>query len=294
MNVLAKEADLPRERIDADYNARASVSPAVFDAAMKAYRSESDVAYRHVASHLDIVYDEESGQTLDLFGVTESVRPVFVFIHGGYWRALSKSDSAFMAGVLARHGIATAVVDYRLAPAVSLGEIVREVRAAVAFLWRSGGRYGIDRDRIVAGGSSAGGHLTGCLLAGGWHDRFAVPENVIKGALPISGIFHLAPIAKSFVQEWIKLDEASIQELSPAVHMPRSGCDIVVAYADSEPDGFKRQSVEYCRMWELAGYKGRLMEIPHRNHFDVLLDLCSESTPLTKALLDLFDGIKRN
>jgi arylformamidase len=292
MHNLADEAGWPADRLDIDYNARASVTPAVFEAAMQAYRGQSDIAYRDTASHLNIVYDEQSGQTLDVFGATGAARPVFVFIHGGYWRALSKLDSAFMAGMLARHGIATAVIDYRLAPAVSLSEIVREVRAAVAFLWRSGDRYGIDPNRIVVGGSSAGGHLTGCLLAGGWHQDFGVPENLIKAALPISGLFHLAPIAKSFVQEWIKLDDSSIKALSPVLHMPRSGCEIVLAYADGEPNGFKRQSAEYHHMWESAGFKARLIEIPYRNHFDVLLDLASEDSLLTRALLGLFSNIR--
>jgi arylformamidase len=292
MNILADEAGWPTERLDGDYNARASVAPAVFDAAMRGYRSQSDIAYREVTSHLNIVYDEESGQTLDVLGVADVARPVFVFIHGGYWRALSKLDSAFMAGMLARHGMATVVIDYRLAPAVSLSEIVREVRAAVSFLWRSGESYGIDPNRMVAGGSSAGGHLTGCLLAGSWHESFAVPENLIKAALPISGLFHLAPIAKSFVQDWIKLDEPSIQALSPALHLPRLGCEIVLAYADGEPNGFKRQSIEYHRLWKSAGFKASLIEIPRRNHFDALLDLASDDSLLSRALLKLFADIQ--
>lgn len=57
-----------------------------------------------------------------------------------------------MAGMLAAEGIATVVVDYRLAPEVSLAEITREVRAALAFVWRHGGEYGLDPDRIAVGG----------------------------------------------------------------------------------------------------------------------------------------------
>lgn len=292
MHTLADEAGWPIDRLNEDYNARASVAAPVFDAAMWAYRSQSDVAYREFASHLNVLYDEESGQTLDVLGAADTARPVFVFIHGGYWRALSKLDSAFMAGVLARRGIATVVIDYRLAPAVSLGEIVREVRAAVSFLWRYGERYGIDTNRIVVGGSSAGAHLAGCLLAGGWHQNFGVPENLIKAALPISGLFHLAPIAKSFVQDWIRLDESSIHALSPALHIPRLGCEIVLAYADGEPNGFKRQSTEYHRIWKSAGFKADLIEIPHRNHFDVLLDLALDDSSLTRTLLRLFAGIQ--
>ncbi|MBT1154074.1 alpha/beta hydrolase [Aminobacter anthyllidis] len=289
MSVLAEEANWPREVLDRDYGARASVTPEVFEAAMRDYRSRSEEMRSH-ATHVDVVYDEPSGQTIDIYGTGATPRPVFVFIHGGYWRMLSKQDSAFMAAMLAKQGIATAVVDYRLAPEVSLDEIVREVRAAIGFLWRTGKDYGIDPDRIHVGGSSAGGHLTGAVLSSGWHEGEGVPEDVIKGALPISGLFHLAPIANSFVQDWIKLDAAAAERLSPAANIARVGCPIVVAYADGEPDGFRRQSTEYDRLWREAGFASELMQIPGRNHFDVLLDLATEDTVLSKALVRLIKG----
>jgi arylformamidase len=288
---LADEADWPRERLDRDYSARGTVTPELFNVEMRRYRSLSEEFGSPWMTHRDVVYDRVSGQTLDVFGTTTGqLRPVFVFIHGGYWRMLSKHDSAFMAGMLARHGIASIAVDYRLAPEVSLAEIVREVRAAVAFLWRHGRDYGIDPARIFVGGSSAGGHLAGTVIAGGWHGKFGVPENIVKGAMPISGLFHLAPIAKSFVQDWISLDDAAVCTLSPAENLPRSGCPIVLAYAAGEAGGFRRQSLEYHRLWRESGFCSVLIEVPDRNHFDVILDLADENTALSRALLRLING----
>jgi arylformamidase len=284
----------PREKLDRDYSARGTVTPETFDAEMRRYRALSDEFGAPWATHRDVVYDEASGQALDIFGTaTGELRPVFVFIHGGYWRMLSKGDSAFMAGMLARHGIASVALDYRLAPEVSLGEIVREVRAAIAFLWHHGRRYGTDPERIYVGGSSAGGHLTGTVIAGGWHEAFGVPEDAVKGAMPISGLFHLAPIAKSFVREWIALDEEAVKVLSPAENLPRKGCPVVLAYADSEAGGFKRQSAEYHRLWCDAGFFSQLIEVPDRNHFDVILDLVDENTTLSQALLALIGAFSR-
>lgn len=288
---LADEAGWTRERLDADYNARATVGDR-FPEEMLAYRQSSDAVRERWLSHADIVYDAESGQTLDIFGADPSgtLRPVFVFVHGGYWRALSKYDSAMMAGMLGEQAIATAVIDYCLTPEVSLDEIVREVRTALAFLWHNGGRYGIDPGNMHIGGSSAGAHLAGMLLAGGWHEPFGVPVTLVKSALPISGLFDLAPIAASFAQEWLSLDKDAVAALSPIRHMPVAGCPVVVAWAQGEAPGFKRQSAAFAEAWSKAGYSTSTMEVPGRNHFDILMELRDRDTKLSKALVALIKG----
>lgn len=287
---LAGEAALPRAVLDVDYNARASVAPATFEASMQRYRTMSDACRRDWLERAELVYDTDSGQTLDVFGDRSATRrPVFVFVHGGYWRALSKDDSSFMAGTLARSGIATAAVDYRLAPDASIGEIVREVRAACAYLWRNADSLGIDPDRIFVGGSSAGAHLAATVLSGGWHAGAGVPPDIVKGALLVSGLFHLGPIAKCFAQEWARLDDHAVAELSPALNPPATPCPVAVAYASGEPAGFVRQSLGYAALLRSRGNPVDVLEVPDRNHFDVILDLADAGSHLTRSLLALVD-----
>lgn len=288
-DTLAEEAIWPEARLNEDYNARATVSTDAFAAEMVRYRAASEAARTPWGRAFDVVYDTESGQTLDIFGPEPDGRPkpVFVFLHGGYWRALSKRDSAMMADTLARQGIMTVAVDYRLAPAVTLSEIVREVRAAIAFLWREGARFGIDRDRITVGGSSAGGHLTGAVLAAGWQAALGLPEQPLHAAMPISGLFELAPLAHTFPQEWLSLSEDDIAALSPLRHIPKAGCPIVLAWSEHEPQGFKRQSESYLDAWTSAGHTGRAVEVANRNHFSVLMDLTDPQSDLSAALTSL-------
>lgn len=287
MNPLIDEKHLSRARLDTDYNARATVSPDQFDEEMARYRAATDRARQSCARDLDVVYDAESAQTLDIYGPPKAsgdLLPVFIFIHGGYWRALSKDDSGMMAEGLAARGAATVAVDYRLAPQVTLAEIVREVRAAVAFIWHEGARYGLDRNRISVGGSSAGGHLVGEILAAGWHEAMNVPEDLVTFALPISGLFELAPLSNTFAQDWLHLDDQLIAACSPIRHIGCVKHPVTIAWADHEPAGFRRQSAAFAARCTAAGASVRVLEIPHCNHFNVLMEFQDECSVLSQAL----------
>ncbi len=290
MSPLTHEINLSPAQLDADYNARATVTAAAFDAEIERYRAATSLARQSWARALDVIYDAESGQRLDIYGPAPRADgapvPVFVYLHGGYWRALSKGDSAMMADLLARAGIATVVIDYQLSPEVRLGEIVRQVRAAMAFVWHKGRDYGLDLAQISVGGSSAGGHLTGAVLAQGWHEDFALPNDFIRFAMPISGLFELAPISRSFAQGWLNLDEAEVAALSPMRHLPEKGCPMVLAWAEKEPAGFMRQSRAYGAEWRKTGAPLHEIEIAGRNHFDILMDFTDPQSALARALVE--------
>lgn len=88
-----------------------------------------------------------------------------IFLHGGFWRRLGKEDFGWLSSPFASQGIAVAIVDYGLAPATALEEIVAQSRRSVAWLHGHADHLGFDRNRIVAAGHSAGGHLTAMMLA---------------------------------------------------------------------------------------------------------------------------------
>ncbi|MDQ2926833.1 MAG: alpha/beta hydrolase, partial [Pseudomonadota bacterium] len=277
--------------VDAAYRPSAALAPGVFEANMVLYRERSAEAYRTLPHERDVCYDAPSGQCLDIFSAPgPGLKPVFVFIHGGYWRMLSKNESTFMAGALTRRGISVAIVDYTLAPAVKLPEIVRQVRRSIAWLYKNGSAHGLDPDRIFVGGSSAGGHLTGALVAGGWHEAFGLPDDAIKGAMPVSGVFDLLSLSKSFVNEWMAFDEQQIQELSPIRHLPPQPCKLVLTWGENETSGFKVQSRDYLAAWQGAGFSAEAIEIAGRNHFDVVLDWCDDDSQMTELCASMVLG----
>lgn len=287
------DAGLDRAALDVDYSARNTVSDAVFESCIARY-TEQTAAARGLATALDAVFDPASGERVDVYGtVAAERRPAVLFIHGGYWRALGRKDSGFMAAGLAAQGVATAVPDYSLAPAVNLTEIVRQVRAAFAWLWHTAPELGIDRRRIVVCGSSAGGHLAGTLLSGGWQAGMGLPEDAVAAGLPISGLFELSPVARTLPNEWMRLSAEEIEQLSPLRRLPRRGCPVVVAVARNEAPGFHRQSRAYDAAWRAAGFRSELCVVPDRHHFDVVFDLDDPSTALGGCLARLVRGTGR-
>lgn len=193
-----------------------------------------------------------------------------------------------MAGALANAGVATVSIDYGLAPETPLEEIVRQVRAAIAHVYRHGHRYGVDPDRITVGGSSAGGHLVACTMLHGWQAEFGLPRDVVKAALPISGLFDLRPLVTSFANEWLGLDAARAAGLSPLLHAQRPGPQATIAVAEHDGAGFLGQSAQFHQRWSEHS-PSELFVVPGRNHYDVFLELADQDSALTAKLLGLIE-----
>ena len=222
-----------QQTLDREYNARATVSEAAFDAALLRYAEDSARMRGTLPCLLDRPYGPSPDEVLDIFPAGDGA-PLFVYVHGGYWRMLSHKDSSFMAEAFTASGVAVAAVNYSLVPAVDLDEIVRQCRAAIAWLHANAADFGADPERIFIAGSSAGGHLVGMLIAGGWHEAFGVPEDVIKACCGLSGIYDLQPLRHSMINDWVGLDTATAERNSPIRHLPRAGCPLIVSCGESE------------------------------------------------------------
>lgn len=268
-------------QIDYDYNARESVAD--FDAEFGKLIELSNRAMAEYPRQADIVFDADSGSALDLYGVAEG-RPVFLWIHGGYWRLGTKEGNAFAVPGLVSHDVAVAVMDYSLAPAVTLEQIVHEVRTAVAWLHREGPSMGLDTRKVHVGGSSAGGHLTGAVLADGWRQDYGLPGDMIGAALAISGIFDLEPLLRTQVNSWMNMDMGTVAALSPIRHVPdQTDAHLVLSVGGKERDGFLRETQAFQETWTARGHKLTSVEMAGYNHFDITGTLTQSEGELVNA-----------
>ncbi len=228
----------------------------------------------------DVAYGDHPDELVDIFPAGKGA-PIFFFIHGGYWRMLSHKDSSFMAPACVENGVAVVAVNYSLTGSgATIDLIVDQCRRALAWTHRNAESFGGDPSRIFVSGSSAGGHLTGMMVAGGWHDRYGVPADIVRGAVPLSGIHDLEPLQLSCINDWAGLDVEGALRNSPVRHLPDAGCPLIVSYGHTETSEFKRQSHLLADAWTARGWQADCFEHPTRNHFDIVFDLCDPGSLL--------------
>ena len=277
--------DFDQVQLDIEYNARGTVPDyTIFGRENDAYSEEARLSLECM---LDMSYGDHPDEVIDIFPAGPKA-PVFLYFHGGYWRANSQKQAAAMAPNFVKHGITVVPVNYSLAPGASLDEIIRQSREAVAWVWKYGAEeFAAHTDRIFIGGTSAGGHITGMVLAGGWHDEFGVPAKCVKGALALNGLYDLEPVRLSEPNEWAQLDEAAAYRNSPIYQLPEHGCPLIVSFGGSETSEFKRQSKIYAAAWRDRGWPCSEFEVTECNHFNIPQQLRDPATRLCREVFEM-------
>jgi len=234
---------------------------------------------------LDIAYGPGEREKLDLFRPVNPRGPVVVMIHGGAWRRLSKGRAAFSAPAVLDAGAGFVALGFDLIDKVPLAEMVRQVRAGVAWVFENAATYGLDPERIFVHGFSSGAHLAANVLSDGWRADAGLPEDLVKGAVLCSGPYDLEPVILSARSEYLKLDAAGAEALTPIRHIPDRGPPIVVAWGDGELAEFRRQGAAFAEAWSDAGNAVETIELAGANHFDACLTFADSDGPLVAAAL---------
>lgn len=283
---------MDRAALDRAYNARAAVAD--FDAYARGFTSNSAQTRQRLMLESDVPYGPHCDELLDVFfaggtrpsaAASSGGAPIHLFLHGGYWRLLTKDENSYVADVMAPAGACVMVNSYSLAPAVKLDVIVRQCQAAVAWAYRNGARFGGDPEKLYISGHSAGGQLVAMMLATDWEAEYGLPANIIKGAVCLSGLFDVRPLGRAFTNEWLELSPIEAVRNSPQQQPLRSQCPVLVAYGGAEPAGFIYQSHCYAEKLTAAGVDVALMERPGLDHFALCNELMDRDSPLTKAVL---------
>ncbi len=132
----------------------------------------------------------------------------YIYLHGSAW-AIGDKDmyTRLFFQHLVAQGHTVMDVSYRLCPEVDIYGMIGDVKRAVAWMKSNASRYGVNPEKIVLGGGSAGGHLA--LLAGyaPQHPELT-PEDLTSADLSVCGVIsHYGPTDLLFLFEYMKLQK---------------------------------------------------------------------------------------
>ena len=255
------------------------------------WQAESAKVRQSEAGLLDLAFGSAPMEQLDFFPAEQAGAPLLVFIHGGYWRSLDKSDFTFIVPAYRRAGFNVALTNYTLSPHASVEEITRQQLRALAWLYRRSARLDFDRNRIAIAGHSAGGHLAAMMMAAHWSVFGSdLPSDLIKAGVLMSGLYDLEPVRHAeFINTDLKLDKSSALRLSPAWMPQPNAAPFITAVGDLESDEFKRQTALIASQWR-HGFR-REIPLQQENHFTICDCFGDESHPLFKASCELISSL---
>lgn len=277
---------VPDDVLEQHYNPRAAI--ANIDELIAGLEPAAVAAREEYGGEFDLRYGEDEKQTFDVHRAAASglgdPPPAFVFIHGGYWRALDKSDYSFVARAFIAAGATVINVNYDLCPSVSLDAIVRQARELIVHLHRNAADLGIDGERIYVVGHSAGAHLVAMLLGHDW-GADGLPADVIKGAGCLTGIYEPGVVRRISVNDDVRLDAEAAERNDCILHPPRSPVPVVVAVGGDETEGWIAQSQAYAAACREAGCTVAEIVVDGTNHFTMLNACITPGTPPFEAML---------
>jgi arylformamidase len=240
-----------------------------------AYRLAGDAQF-------DQRYGSRERQRYDLFRAADADAPLVVYIHGGYWQRGDRKDYSFVARELNAQGIAVAVPSYTLCPAVSVMEIGDEIQQCLAALWKQ------TKKRPTVIGHSAGGHLTAEMMSRSWSGFTGVPADLVHTGYAISGVFDLAPLIGTSINEAVGLKEGIARAASPLFRPPPpKGRRLVAAVGGEESAEFLRQSREIAEKWSAVGVEARCEVIAGANHFTIVDELIRPGSVMLTQIVTL-------
>ena len=265
---------------EADFNDRKGVPEYLstnerWSMVASAYRLAGD-------TQLNQPYGSSERQRYDLFRAADTDAPLIVYIHGGYWQRGDRKEFSFVARELNANGITVAIPSYSLCPAVSVMEIGDEIQLCLAVLWKQ------TKKRPTVIGHSAGGHLAAEMLARDWSRFAGVPVDLVRAGYAMNGLFDLAPLIGTDLNETLGLTPGTARAASPLFRPPPpKGRRFVAAVGTDAGQELVHQSRTIAQNWSKVGVDAKCEVAEGTNHFTIVDQLITPGSSTFKQVVAL-------
>ena len=230
----------------------------------------------------NIPYAALPREQLDIYPSLQPSSKTLVFIHGGYWHKWDKSSFQFIGAAFSNYGITTVLINYPLAPELSIDQISASCRLAIHWIYKNIAAYNGDPGQLYIAGHSAGGHLSAMLLATDWKLFNLIPDT-IKGVCVISGLFNLIPICLSDINKSLKMEMETALQNSPVHLLPATQCPLSIVVGGNETNEFLDQSKELYTCWK-ESISAEIIQIPGLNHYSIVETILDPQSCLHQAM----------
>ncbi|WP_454691315.1 alpha/beta hydrolase [Achromobacter aloeverae] len=225
----------------------------------------SELARQRFNMIADVRVGARDEERLDIFSSDKPDAPILIFVHGGWWRGGTRKGWSYLAFSFLKLGYTVVISDYTLCPKATVPDITQASRAAVAWSYENAEKINGDRNRIFLVGHSAGGQQAGMMAVTDWK-QYGLPQDVLKGVVPMSGIFDMREFQSCFLQPYLQLTGDTAYTESPLFHIPETAPPILVMLGDEESVGFHRQSETFAKAWKDKGHRAEYYAVPGEDH----------------------------
>ncbi len=273
--------------------------------AQRGQRGEGDaIALRDATGGKEMAYGSHVLQKLDFWRGPQDKAPLVIFVHGGGWKRGDKSNATGQSKAphYRAQGYAFASINYRLVPDATVEQQASDVAAAIAYLRNNARRLGIDPDRIVLMGHSAGAHLSALVGTDPVYlQNVGLRPSALKGVIPLDGAAYDVPAQMreggAFMSETYEqafgLDPARQRALSPYWHAPSPNAPAFLILHVDRKDG-ARQSAALAAALRKNGTAVKLQAFEGkglRGHMEINRKLGNEDYPATAVVDAWLKGV---
>ena len=208
-----------------------------------------------------------------------STRPTLIYIHGGGWTGGTKETSVMSLMPWFEMGWNVVNVEYRLARVSLAPAAVEDCLCALRWIGANASKYGIDPNRLVVTGESAGGHLaltTGMIPESAGLDRECPGGPLPKVAAIINwyGITDVGdlldgPNRRTYAVAWLSsLQNRSeiASRVSPLTYVRAGLPPVLTIHGDADPTVPYTHALRLQEALERAGVQHQLVTIPGGKH----------------------------